>query len=60
MPALIEEIREYEALEVLSRELPPTTAYWHWEAVQPERLPQRLVKIYDEYGEIRWYGGYDY
>jgi hypothetical protein len=41
---------------VLDREECPEPNYWHWTVLQPEKLPESLLEIYKEFGEIRWYG----
>lgn len=30
------------------------TAYWHYEVVDPARLPEEFRAEYEELGEIRW------
>lgn len=40
---------------VLSRELCPEPAYWHWEVLMPELLPDLLKQDVTLYGEIRLY-----
>lgn len=44
---------------VLGRELQPVSfdwrnvAYWHWEVLEPENLPDYLWAEFELYGEIR-------
>ena len=30
------------------------TAYWHYEILQPDRLPESLKSEYRQFGELRW------
>jgi len=60
MAALIDKIRRLEEEGILGPEECPDPDYWHWRVPDPSLLPQWMLKVYDEYGEIRWYGGYDY
>ena len=50
------EIEILVAEGVLSSELCPTPNYWHWNVLEPEKLPDHFRPDYLSYGEIRWYG----
>jgi len=50
------EIEILVAEGVLSSELCPTPNYWHWDVLEPEKLPDHFRPDYLSYGEIRWYG----
>jgi hypothetical protein len=56
---IIKEIRDLEEKGVLGPEECPERNYWHWQVLDRKKLTYRLRSIYNLYGEIRWYGGYD-
>ena len=54
--SLIEEINQAVADGVLHSECCPEPNFWHWLVKDETRLSERLRRIYDHYGEIRWHG----
>ncbi len=52
-------IKDLQKSGIVGRELCPVqdgyggTAYWHWEVLQPDRLPPHLKVIYKIHGEVR-------
>jgi hypothetical protein len=52
---MIEQIRELEAKGVLGPEECPTSEFWQWRVLEPEKLPVKFKEQYEMYGEIRWW-----
>lgn len=57
---LIDEIRDAEENGLIGREYCPRETHWNWPVPDPSNLEGRLLAIYNEYGEIRWYFGEDF
>lgn len=58
---LIERIRILEDGGIISQEQIPQQDYWHWYVEQENatKLPEDIRGIYNTYGEIRWFPGYN-